>query len=240
MSIQLANDPPRAPQPVTDTRSRIVHVAMELFWEKGYASTSIADVLQRSNANSGSLYHFFPGKQDLLIAVLQMYRDGIDEVLLQPAWGKVADPLERIFALLARYREFIVQTDCSYGCPIGSIALELHEPDPAVRELLAANFLAWIEAVQRCVIAAGEALPARVDSRALAEFVLTAMEGAVMQARTFRDVTYFDRTIAQLRAYFDLLRAARDRPAPKKATRAQRAGKSSRAANSKRRRTARR
>ena len=189
-----------------DTRSRIVFAAMELFWEKGFASTSIADVLKRSDANSGSLYHFFPGKQDLLLAVLQAYRSGIDEMLLQPAWGHVKDPIERIFALLARYRELVVQTECFYGCPIGSLALELHEPDPSVRELLAANFLAWTEAVQRCIVEAGERLR-RVNSRELAEFVLTTMEGAVMQSRTFRDVSYFDRSVTQLRAYFDLLAA---------------------------------
>jgi TetR/AcrR family transcriptional regulator, transcriptional repressor for nem operon len=190
-----------------DTRSRIVFAAMELFWEKGFASTSIADVLKRSEANSGSLYHFFPGKQDLLLAVLGAYRSGIDEMLLQPAWGHVKDPIERIFALLARYRELVVQTECFYGCPIGSLALELHEPDPPVRELLAANFLAWTEAVQRCIVEAGERLP-RINSRELAEFVLTTMEGAVMQSRTFRDVAYFDRSVSQLRAYFELLAAS--------------------------------
>ncbi|HEY7379502.1 MAG TPA: TetR/AcrR family transcriptional regulator [Steroidobacteraceae bacterium] len=190
-----------------DTRSRIVFAAMELFWEKGYASTSIQDVLKRSAANSGSLYHFFPGKQDLLLAVLQTYRSGIDEMLLRPAWGHIKDPIERIFALLARYRELVVQTECFYGCPIGSLALELHEPDPAVRELLAANFLAWTEAVQRCIVEAGERLPRAINSRELAEFVLTTMEGAVMQSRTFRDVSYFDRSVSQLRAYFDLLSA---------------------------------
>jgi TetR/AcrR family transcriptional regulator, transcriptional repressor for nem operon len=188
-----------------DTRHRIVFAAMELFWEKGFASTSIADVLKRSNANSGSLYHFFPGKQDLLIAVLQMYRTGIHEMLLEPAWSHVADPIERIFALLARYRQLVIQTECFYGCPIGSLALELHEPDPPVRELLAANFQAWTEAVQRCIVDAGERLPPRLDSRELAEFVLTTMEGAVMQSRTFRDVSYFDRSVNQLRKYFDLL-----------------------------------
>ena len=77
---------------------------MELFWEKGYGSTSIADILGRSSVNSGSLYHYFPGKQDLLIAVLDAYRDGIGPMLLDPAWAGVDDPIERIFALLARYR----------------------------------------------------------------------------------------------------------------------------------------
>ena len=41
----------------------------------------IADLLQRAGAHSGSLYHYFPGKQDVLIAVLDLYCAGIDEML---------------------------------------------------------------------------------------------------------------------------------------------------------------
>ena len=95
-----------------DTRQRIVEAAMELFWLKGYGSTSIADILSRSQDNSGSLYHFFPGKQDVLIAVLEAYRDGIGPMLLGPSWDGVDDPVERVFALLNTYRRAIVQTEC--------------------------------------------------------------------------------------------------------------------------------
>jgi TetR/AcrR family transcriptional repressor of nem operon len=198
------------PQPAT--RERLVLTAMKLFWEKGYESTSVADVLREARANSGSLYHFFPGKQDLLIAVLELYRDGIGAMLLEPAWKGVDDPIERVFALLARYRHSIVSTDCVYGCPIGSLALEIHEPDPPVRALMMANFDAWVGAIRQCLDAAP--LPRSVDRRALAEFVLTTMEGAVMQARTYRDVGYFDRSVAQLRAYFDALRPVGRAAAP--------------------------
>jgi TetR/AcrR family transcriptional repressor of nem operon len=194
-----------------DTRTRLVTTAMELFWRKGYASTSISDVLQAAGANSGSLYHFFPGKQDLLVAVLEAYRDGIGPLLLQPAWQDVDDPIERIFALLARYRELIVQTECSYGCPIGSLALEIHEPDPPVRERLAANFDAWVAAIEECLVAAGTRLNTDIDRRALAEFVLTTMEGGVMLTRTWRDVAHFDRVVHQLRDYFDRLLDERGR-----------------------------
>ena len=185
--------------------------AMELFWAKGFNSTSIADILSRTQLNAGSLYHVFPGKQDVLIAVLEAYRDGIDENLLAPAWEGVDDPIERIFALLARYRWMILETDCTYGCPIGSLALELHEADPVVRELLAVNFANWAAAIERCLDAAGDRLPGDLDKRALAEFVLTTMEGGVMQARTHRDVGYFDRGVEALRDHFDMLmvRAAR-------------------------------
>lgn len=191
--------------PVRDTRTRIVQAAMELFWEKGYASTSIADILGRAEVNSGSLYHFFPGKQDLLIAVLEAYRDGIGEMLLEPAWAGVDDPVDRVFALLAKYRSLIVATDCEYGCPIGSLALELHEADPAVRRLLAENFQGWVDAVASCLEEARGRFPAGTDAKALAELALTVMEGGVMQARTHRDVGHFDRSVAQLRAYFDAL-----------------------------------
>jgi AcrR family transcriptional regulator len=178
---------------------------MQLFWEKGYNSTSIADVLQTAKVNSGSLYYFFPGKSDLLAAVLDMYHDGIRRMLLEPAWAGVDDPLERIFALLARYRKSLLDTDCFYGCPIGSLALELHEPDLAVRERLAKNFSAWIEAIVECLSQAKARLPADLNRRELAQFVLTVMEGGVMQARTFRDVEYFDAAVRQLRQYFKCL-----------------------------------
>jgi TetR/AcrR family transcriptional regulator, transcriptional repressor for nem operon len=197
----------------SDTRNRILMTAMELFWEKGYNSTSVSDILSRSQIHSGSLYHFFPGKQDVLVGVLEFYRDGIEDNLLNPAWEGVDDPIERIFALLAGYRMQLVLTDCTYGCPIGNLALEIHEPDPKIRELLAANFSNWAGAIAGCLDQAGERLPAGTDRKALAEFVLTVMEGAVMQARTYRDLGHFDRNIAVLRGHFDLLeqtaRAAR-------------------------------
>jgi AcrR family transcriptional regulator len=189
-------------------RDKIIHAAMELFWLKGYNSTSIADLLSRTQLNSGSLYHVFPSKQDVLIGVPEAYRDGIEEMLLEPAWGAVDDPIEKIFALLAGYRTMIVETDCVYGCPIGSLALELHEPDPKVRDLLAENFENWTRAVERCIDAAGKRLPKKTDKRALAEFVLTAMEGGVMQSRTHRDVAYFDRAVKQLRGHFAMLESA--------------------------------
>ena len=192
---------------MSETRDRLVYAAMELFQEKGYGSTSIADILKKAGANSGSLYHFFPAKQDLLTAVLDAYFQGIRPMLLDPAWEGVDDPLERVFVLLARYRQMLVDTECVYGCPIGNLALELHEPDPAVRERLAANFSAWTGAIQECLEAAADRLPAHVDRKALAQFVLTTMEGGVMQSRTHRSLEAFDASVGQLRDYFECLLA---------------------------------
>lgn len=197
------------------TRDRIVGAALRLFAEKGYGSTSVADILKEADANAGSLYHFFPTKQDVLLAVLAAYRDGIAPMLLEPAWAGVDDPIERVFALLAAYRGMLAATDCLYGCPIGSLALEIHEPDPPVRELLSANFTGWVGHVARCFAAARDRLPAAIDPEALASFVLTTMEGAVMQARTHRDLKTFDASIEALRDYVRRLEtAAREETRP--------------------------
>lgn len=115
------------------------------------------------------------------------------------------DHLDKIFSLLDHYRQLIVETDYLYGCPIGSLALEIHQPDATVRELLAAYFLAWTDAVHECLIEADRGLPDELDRLGLAEFVLTTMEGAAMQACTFRDIAYFDRAVQQLTNYIEIL-----------------------------------
>ena len=192
----------------TDTKDKIVYAAMMLFAQKGYGSTSVADILQAAGVNADSLYYFFPGKQDVLLAVLDAYLRGIHPMLLEPAWKGVSDPIERVFALLAQYRRALESTECTYGCPIGSIALELHEPDPAVRQLLASNFSGWLNAIEQCFIDAGNRLPADVDRRGLAVFALTTMEGGVMVSRTDRTLDAFDDAVRMLRDYVNRLQHA--------------------------------
>ncbi|HTB90410.1 MAG TPA: TetR/AcrR family transcriptional regulator [Steroidobacteraceae bacterium] len=196
------------------TRERLIAAALRLFSEKGYQSTSVADVQRESDCHSGSFYHFFPTKQDLLLAVLERYRTGIVPMLIEPAWADVQDPIERVFALLARYRMLLETNRCAYGCPIGSLALELHEPDPAVRLLLAGNFTGWIDQIENCLIDARKVLGRGLDARRTASFVLTVMEGAVMQARTYRDLRPFDAAVTALRDYFNLLQSAAMREEP--------------------------
>lgn len=178
---------------------------MRLFAGKGYDSTSIADILQQANVNSGSLYHHFDTKQGVLLAVLETYRDGIEPMLIAPAWAGVDDPIDRVWALLAKYRELLKVTDCSYGCPIGSLALEIHEPDPPVRALLAANFDRWTDFIQKCFVSARNRFPKGTNFRALARFVLTTMEGGVMLSRTYRTLDAFDDAVAMLKNHISQL-----------------------------------
>jgi hypothetical protein len=55
-------------------------------------------------------------------------------------------------------------------------------------------------------------VPPGTDKRALAEFVLTTMEGGVMLARSYRDIGYFDRAIGELKSHFNRLLQPAARP----------------------------
>ncbi len=125
----------------------------------------------------------------------------------------IEEPLGRIFAILAGYRDSIVGTDCKYGCPLGRLALEIDPENAPAHALLAQNFKGWIGAIRECLDAMGDALPKETDLDSLATYVLVVMEGGVMLSRSYRSVEPFDRAVAQLREHFRLLLSAGS-PAP--------------------------
>lgn len=181
---------------------------MELFVFHGYGNTGLAEIARRAKARPGSLYYFFPTKEDLLAATLERRKQQLWPEVLQPIWDRIDDPIERVFGLMAQYRLMLVMTEFSHGCPIGNLAIELSESHPNTRKLLAENFDNWLRAVAGCFREAAARLPNDVDPDELAVFVLTTMEGAVMLARTYRDLRAYDSAITHLRDYVDRLLAA--------------------------------
>ena len=187
------------------TRGKLVEAARRLFWERGYEATSLQDVILRARAKSGSLYYFFRTKEDLLLAVLDHYVDLLWPAVIEPAFGRTSDPVERIFSILNGYREGLIYTGFTHGCPIGNLALEVSDKYPRAREKIARNFEGWRKWIRKCLDEASDRLPAGTDGGRLAMFVLAVMEGAVMQARAHHSLEPFDASVEELRQYFSRL-----------------------------------
>jgi TetR/AcrR family transcriptional repressor of nem operon len=194
-----------APKQSASTRDRLIDSARFLFWERGFAGTSMAELLAHAQVNSGSFYHFFDSKEALLRAVLEQYAELLRPMVVDPAFASTPKPLERIFAILSGYRERILVTGCQYGCPLGRLALEVDPENAPAHLLIARNFQGWIEAVRECLVEMKTSMPRNTDVDALATFVLVTMEGGVMLSRSYRSVEPFDSAIAQLREHFRLL-----------------------------------
>lgn len=206
-----------APADPPDTRARLVEAARYLFWERGFANTGLSDILARAGANSGSFYHFFESKDALLRTVLDTYAEAIEPMLLAPVRAESRTPLDFVMGLLVSYRGRLQDTDCTYGCPIGRLALEIDAENMPAHERIARNFDAWKGAVAAAVREAGLARPDDV-----ATFVLAVMEGAVMQSRAHRSLAPYDACLRQVTAY--LATQPRARTARKTAPRRSRKG----------------
>jgi TetR/AcrR family transcriptional repressor of nem operon len=188
-----------------NAQARIVRTAFQLFHEQGYHATGIATILREADVNPGSMYHAFAGKEALLEEVLRYALTLLRPAVIAPVEAKEADPLNRVFGLLEQYRDGMAHNSCRMGCPIGNLALEVSDDHRGARVLIAANFENWVKEVSAWLQSAGDRLPKDIDRARLARFVLTVMEGGVMQARAAGNLAPFDASVSELRTYFSLL-----------------------------------
>ena len=193
----------------TTTRERLITTAAELFWRQGYAQTGVNEIIQQAGATSGSFYHFFPTKEDLLLAVVDHVAEVFETEVFSPASDEATDAVEQLFAIFESYRRLLLESGFTFASPMGSLAAEVSENHPPVRARLAEIQAAWTQRIEQLLMDPGERLPGDVDRGALAGFVISVVEGAVVQARVARSLAPFDASIGQLRNYLGLL----ERPA---------------------------
>ena len=201
-----------------DTKDRILAAATQLFDERGFDGTSIADLLERAGVNSGSLYHFFPSKEALAAAVVERCADRVREDLLDVVELASPDPVERVLALIDLRRTAIGGGDPTRIDPVGLLAAELAARRPEVGRLAARYAERIVARIRDWLDAAGPQLPAATDRDGLARFVLTVLEGASMRARAERSLEPFDGAAVQLRVLFGLLEEAARRGAARPAS----------------------
>lgn len=165
------------------TRERLLTETERLAHRSGFSRTSVNTVLQAAGVKKGALYHHFPGKDELGLAVLARARTAflsfIDTALTAPS---PREGLDRFFvAVLQAHRDrgFVG------GCLWGNTALELSDSSSAHTEIVEKVFDEWISRLERMIRAGQEAGQIRTDLPAgdLARLVVACIEGGIMQSR---------------------------------------------------------
>jgi AcrR family transcriptional regulator len=81
------------------TRRRIITATMRCVAEVGYSQTTIREIARGADMTSGTLYHYFPNKSELLRATDEEV-EGIVLPRLRAAAAQADDPLDRLDAVL--------------------------------------------------------------------------------------------------------------------------------------------
>ena len=184
------------------TKARIIHQAAELFNQKGYAGSSIADIMQATGLKKGGIYNHFKSKDELALEAFD-YASGL---LSQRIWSVVKskrNAIERLEALVSSYLIYIDDPPIVGGCPILNTAIETDDTDSPLRDRALAAIDSWRSLIVRIVqkgIKKGE-LRSTVEPDTVATIIICNIEGAIMMSKLERNPIHLERAVAHLQSY---------------------------------------
>lgn len=161
----------------TDTKDRMIAGAAALLAENGVAGTTVAAVLERTDAPRGSVHHHFPGGRDELLQ--DAVRTAGASVTDRLRAADDADPAVIITDFCTRFRDRLTATGFRAGCPVWAAVQDPPE-SPELRATAAAVVRDWTAALAAALVRVGYA-PA--SATVTASFLISSVEGALTLAR---------------------------------------------------------
>jgi AcrR family transcriptional regulator len=92
------------------TRGELIAVARQLFTERGYAGTSIEDIVEQAGVARGALYHHFPGKDALFAAVYQVVQAEVAAAVVAAALAE-DDPGQAVYTGLSAFLDACLEPE---------------------------------------------------------------------------------------------------------------------------------
>jgi TetR/AcrR family transcriptional regulator, lmrAB and yxaGH operons repressor len=184
----------------TDSRSRMIHAAAQLFRQRGYHATAFSDVVQASGAPRGSIYFHFPGgKEELAREATVLAGDEIEQMVAQAA-GQTDGPGSFVRALGDMVAARLEGSDYRSGCAIATMVLELAPQNEQLSGDFEKVFERWRQALARQFETWGIAAVRAAD---LANLVMSVFEGALVMGRAARRIDSFAAAIEALAEFIE-------------------------------------
>ncbi len=176
----------------TDTKARILATARELFHSRSYADVGIKEICTLAEVQKGSFYHFYPSKQDLVMAVIDDMADDWAHGFVAEAFDQTLPPMERLdYMVDAAYYWQKAAKDLEGrmpGCLFGNLALEISTRDEVIRAKINAVFtMASTRFHQTLDEAVQQGAIPPLDAEKTASAMLAFLEGVILLAKSRND-----------------------------------------------------
>ena len=183
-------------------REKMIQSALVLMGTNGVEATSFSQVIEHSGAPRGSIYHHFPGGKAQLVEEATRYAGDMVAGVFNDALGK-GDPIAGLMAVGDFWRGVLHDSDFSAGCPVLAAAVE-NDSLPGARDAARESFQRFQALHIQLLTQAG--VP-RERAQSLAAIAVSAIEGAIILARTQHSNAPLDRVLDELHSLFaDALR----------------------------------
>ena len=191
------------------TRQKIIQAANRLFYRRGYNRTSFTDIVDTSGVPRGNIYYYFRTKEEILLAALD-HRMRIIENMLNEWDTKFAAPQER----MKRFVRVMIaghEATSLYGCPMGSLNMELGKDQPELQAIASKMFQRFLDYFRYQFEAMGYS-PQR--ARNLSMQLMSRTQGISMMTHVLREPQIMQDAHPEIDHWIDSLT-----PSPSNATR---------------------
>lgn len=193
------------------TRQRIMTTAEKIILQKGFAGTSIDEVINKSHITKGGFFYHFKGKNDLALGLLKRYLE-TDEVFFNQLFDRARelseDPLQQMLIFLKLLAEAMAEIKDSHpGCLVASFTYESQQFDDDVIQLTKDGTLSWrkLFAAQLKQIETRYRPCFETNTDHLADLLSACIEGGIILSRVLKDPLSVSQQILHYRDYLRLL-----------------------------------
>jgi TetR/AcrR family transcriptional repressor of nem operon len=185
------------------TRGKILHAAFGEIHRNGFQAASIANILADTGLTKGALYHYFPAKHALGIAVIdEVIRAGLEEMVFQPLRTSEY-PVTELLNIMQRKAECANEDSVRLGCPLNNLMQEMSPLDDIFQARMTHILRDWKVAIFNALVTGQRQnqIRADVDCEAAALFIVSAWEGCWGVAKNMQSINAFQSCMTQLQDY---------------------------------------
>lgn len=162
------------------SRQKVIATTVQLLRRQGLSATGINRIIRESRSPRGSIYFHFPGgKEELTIEALRSAQRTVVE-RMRSAMGGGQSTAQALRRVVRDYAKDLRTSDYEFGCPIANVTLDVSAESPRIRAVCAEIFADWQARIRQVLERDGYP---RKEADALAEFMLSSLEGALILCR---------------------------------------------------------
>ncbi|HXU94327.1 MAG TPA: TetR family transcriptional regulator C-terminal domain-containing protein [Gallionella sp.] len=189
------------------TRDKLLRAAFDEIHLHGFQAASIANILRDTGLTKGALYHHFPTKQTLGLAVIdEVVEAQLDAWIFSPL-RESGQPVQTLLKLIDESGRKTELETIVLGCPLNNLMQEMSPLDEEFKTRLNRILSVWQAEVEGALKRDKKAGVVRsdVDCRAAALFIVSAWEGCVGIAKSQQSLKNFGLCMKQLHHYVQSL-----------------------------------